>query len=102
MVLVAAQTTTFFEHQDQMGIPHDTVIQLQQDKRDSLTLMILPISTCSLQNISPITYDDWGGGGGGGGGVPDANPTAEAGAMIPTPPFVFGVKLQMRLSVCRM
>ena len=29
MVLTAAQTTTFFEHQDQMGIPNTTVFQLQ-------------------------------------------------------------------------
>ena len=28
MVLATAQTTTFFEHADQMGIPHTTVIQL--------------------------------------------------------------------------
>ena len=31
MVLTAAQTTMFFEHQEQMGIPHDTVVQLQQE-----------------------------------------------------------------------
>ena len=29
MVLTAAQTTTFFEHAEQMGIPHATVLQLQ-------------------------------------------------------------------------
>ena len=29
MVLTAAQTTMFFELQDQMGIPHATVVQLQ-------------------------------------------------------------------------
>ena len=28
MVLTVAQTTTFFEHADQMGIPHATVIPL--------------------------------------------------------------------------
>ena len=31
MVLTAAQTTNLFEHQEQMGIPHDTVVQLQQE-----------------------------------------------------------------------
>ena len=31
MVLTAAQTTTFFEHADQMGIPHATVLQLQSE-----------------------------------------------------------------------
>ena len=29
MVLTATQTTAFFEHADQMGIPHVTVVQLQ-------------------------------------------------------------------------
>ena len=28
MALTAAQTTTFFENDAQMGIPHDTIIQL--------------------------------------------------------------------------
>ena len=31
MVLTVAQTTTFFEHADQMGIPHTTVLQLQSE-----------------------------------------------------------------------
>ena len=31
MVLTAAQTTTFFKQQEQMGIPHNTVVQLQQE-----------------------------------------------------------------------
>ena len=31
MVLTAAQMTTFFEDDEQMGIPHTTVIQLQTE-----------------------------------------------------------------------
>ena len=31
MVLTVAQTTTFFEHAHQMGIPHATVLQLQSE-----------------------------------------------------------------------
>ena len=31
MVLAAAQTTTFFEHGEQMGIPNSTVLQLQSE-----------------------------------------------------------------------
>lgn len=34
-----------------------------------------------------------------GGYVADPNPNAAAGAMVPTPPFVFGAKSQMRLKV---
>ena len=31
MVLTATQTTTFFEHADQMGIPHVTMVELQSE-----------------------------------------------------------------------
>ena len=31
MVLTAAQTTAFFESPDQMGIPHTTMVQMQQE-----------------------------------------------------------------------
>ena len=31
MVLTAAQTTAFFENPDQMGIPHTTMVQMQQE-----------------------------------------------------------------------
>ena len=30
MVLTAAQTTAFFENPDQLGIPHETMVQIQQ------------------------------------------------------------------------
>ena len=29
MVLTVAQTTAFFENSDQMGIPHETMVQMQ-------------------------------------------------------------------------
>ena len=29
MVLTAAQTTAFFENPDQLGIPHDTMVQIK-------------------------------------------------------------------------
>ena len=36
MVLTTAQTTAFFENDDQMGIPHAMVIQLQQEGIDNV------------------------------------------------------------------
>ena len=36
MVLTAVQTTAFFENNDQMGIPHAMVIQLQQEGIDTI------------------------------------------------------------------
>ena len=32
MVLTAAQTTGFFENPDQMGIPHETMVQMQEER----------------------------------------------------------------------
>ena len=31
MVLTAAQTTAFFENPDQLGIPHETMVQIQRE-----------------------------------------------------------------------
>ena len=31
MVLTAAQTTAFFESPDQLGIPHETMVQIQRE-----------------------------------------------------------------------
>ena len=31
MVLTATQTTGFFENNDQMGIPHESMVQLQHE-----------------------------------------------------------------------
>ena len=31
MVLTAAQTTAFFENPDQLGIPHETMMQIQRE-----------------------------------------------------------------------
>ena len=31
MVLTAAQNTAFFENPDQMGIPHETMVQMQRE-----------------------------------------------------------------------
>ena len=36
MVLTAAQTAAFFESPDQMGIPHATMVQMQQERIQSI------------------------------------------------------------------
>ena len=41
MVLTAAQTTTFFEHADQAGIPHATVIQLHAEGIEAVVCFFL-------------------------------------------------------------
>ena len=91
MVLTAAQTTKFFEHAEQMGIPHATVMQLQSG---GITLVsdLADFDKNSLQHLADNLRCP-------GGHVPDPNPGAPAGSTIPTPPFVFGAKSQKCITV---
>ena len=91
MVLTAAQTTTFFEHANQMGIPHTTVLQLQSE---GITLVsdLVDFNKDSIQQLADKLRSP-------GGHVPDPNPGAPPGSTIPTPPFVFGAKSQRHISV---
>ena len=91
MVLTAAQTTTFFEHADQMGITNATMLQLQSE---GITLVsdLVDFNTTSLQQLADNLRCP-------GGHVPDPNPAAQPGSTIPTPPFVFGAKSQRHIAV---
>ena len=91
MVLTTAQMTTFFEHTDQMGIPHTTVVQLRAEGIQAVT-DLLDFDKDSLQQLADNLRRP-------GGHIPDPNPGAPAGATIPTPPFVFGAKSQKRITV---
>ena len=91
MVLTAAQTTTFFKHADQMGIPHVTVVQLQAKEITSIS-DLADFNKDSLQQLADNLRHP-------GGRVPDPNPTAQPGSTIPTPPFVFGAKSQRSIAV---
>ena len=91
MVLTAAQTTTFVEHPDQMGIPPATVLQLQSE---GITLVsdLADFAMTSLQQLVDNLRRP-------GGRVLDPNPAAQPGSTIPTPPFVFGAKSQRHIAV---
>ena len=91
MVLTAAQTTTFFEHTDQMGIPHATMLQLQSE---GITLVsdLADFNKDSLQQLADNLRRP-------GGHVPDPYPAAQPGSTIPTPPFVFGAASQRHIAV---
>ena len=91
MVLTAAQTTAFFEHADQMGIPHITVVQLQAEGITSVS-DLADFNKDSLQQLADNLRRP-------GGHVPDPNPAAQPGSTIPTPPFMFGAKSQRRIAV---
>ena len=91
MVLTAAQTTTFFEHADQMGIPHITIVQPQAKGITSVS-DLTDFNKDSLQQLADNLRRP-------GGHVPDPNPAAQPGSTIPTPPFVFGAKSQRQIAV---
>ena len=91
MVLTATQMTTFFEHADQMGIPHVTMVQLQAEGITSVS-DLADFNKDSLQQLADNLRRP-------GGRVPDPNPAAQPGSTIPTPPFVFGAKSQRRIAV---
>jgi hypothetical protein len=89
MPLTAAQTTSFFEQDEQMRIPHHTVIKLQQE---GITIVdeLIDFNKDTIEQIAVNLRRPAG-------RVPDPNPNAAPGATIPTPSFVFGAKSQKRL-----
>ena len=90
MVFTAAQRTAFFKNNDQMGIPHATVVQLQNEgitHPDDL----VDFDTDMIKQIADNLRRPAG-------RIPDPTPGAAAGATIPTPPFVFEAKSIMRLT----
>ena len=91
MVLTAAQTTAFFEHADQMGIPHVTVVQLQAEGITSVS-DLADFNKESLQQLADNLRQPSG-------RVPDPNPAAQPRSTIPTPPFVFSAKSQRHFAV---
>ena len=89
MVLIIAQTTVFFEHEVQMGITHDTVIQIQAEGITNMDDLI-DFNKDTLQQVADNLRRP-------GRRIPDPTSNAQPGALIPTPPFVFGAKSQKRL-----
>ena len=85
MVLMAAQTATFFENDAQMGIPHDTIIQLNVEGI-SVIADLTDFDKDSIEQLASNLHHP-------GHTVPDPNPEAP-GAIVLTPPFVFDVKSQ--------
>ena len=77
MVLTAAQTTAFFESPDQMGIPHATMVQMQQDGIQ-LVADLADFEKELLQQLADNLRKP-------GGRIADPDPNAPVGATIPTP-----------------
>ena len=88
-MLTATQITAFFEQPDQMGIPHETVVQLEDEGLLSLD-DLTEFDDNAIKEIAANLLRPTG-------RIPDPNPGAADGATIPQPPFVFGAKSQQRL-----
>ena len=91
MVLTTAQTTAFFESPDQIGIPHETIVQMQQEGIQSVA-DLADFEKDSLQQPTVNLRKP-------GGRMADPDPNAPLGASIPTPAFTYGAKSQKRLTV---
>lgn len=91
MPLTAGQTTAFFEAADQMGIPHETVLQLQ-DEGITAVADLVDFNKDTFEQIAANLHRPAG-------RIPDPTPGAAARATIPTPSFVFGAKSQKRLII---
>jgi len=93
MVLTAAQVTLFFEDAAHMAIPANTRAQLQQEG----IITVEDLSDFDVSELKQIAENLRKPAG----RIPD--PAAGAvggpplGATVPTPPFVFGAKNQLRL-----
>ena len=84
MVLTAAQTTAFLENPDQLGIPHETMVQIQ---REGIQMVadLADFEKQQLQQHADNLRKP-------GGRIPDPNPNTAPGATIPTPAFTYGAK----------
>ena len=91
MVLTAAQTTAFFENPDQLGIPHETMVQIQREGIQTVA-DLADFEKQELQQLADNLRKP-------GGRIPDPNPNAAPGATIPMPAFTYGAKSQKRLTV---
>jgi hypothetical protein len=91
MPLTAAQTTAFFQDAAQMGIPNETVVQLQAEGIDTVD-DLAEFDKDTIEQIAANLRRPAG-------RIPDPSPGAAAGATIATPPFPLGAKAQMRLIV---
>ena len=91
MVLTQLQTTAFFENPDQLGIPHETMVQIQREGIQAVA-DLADFEKQELQQLADNLRKP-------GGRIPDPNPNAAPGATIATPAFTFGAKSQKRLTV---
>ena len=74
MLLTAAQTTAYFKGPDQMGIPHATMVQMQQEGVQSVA-DLADFEKASLQQLADNLRKP-------GGRIADPHPNAPVGTTI--------------------
>ena len=89
MVVTANQTTPFFTEPGQMALPVNTRLAIAQEGLEDLDDLV-EFDGESLNQITKNLRSP-------GGRVPDPDPNADVGSMIPTPSVVFGAKSQLRI-----
>ena len=89
MIVTATQTTDFFTEPGYMDLPANTRLLISQEGLEDLDDLV-EFDEKSLNQITENLRLP-------GGRVPDPDPNASVGATIPTPYFVFGAKIQLRL-----
>ena len=94
MVLTVNQTIAFHDDNDQMSLPQATRLQLVNEGLEHVH-DLLEFNGESIKGISNNLRRP-------GGRIPNPYPNAAPGDMIPTPPFSFGAKSQMRLKAATM
>jgi hypothetical protein len=86
MVFMQAQTTSFFEDEDQMGIAADTRTELVNEGIEAVS-DLSDFDKDTLTQVADNLRRP-------GGRIPNPDPNAPAGSTIAQPPFVFGAKAQ--------
>ena len=83
--------TAFFESPDQLGIAHETMVQIQREGIQAVA-DLADFEKQELHQLADNLRKP-------GGRIPDPNPNAAPGATIPMPAFTYGAKSQKRLTV---
>ena len=91
MVLTNAQTTAFFTEATQTAIPTGTLARMEQEVIKTVD-DLGEFQKASLKQVVDNLRNP-------GGKIPNPDPNAAQGATIPTPPFTFGAKSLLRMTI---
>ena len=91
MVLINVQTTAFFTEATQMAIHAGTLVRMEQEGIEIVD-DLGEFQKASLKQVFDNLRNL-------GGRIPNPDPNAAQGATIPMPPFTFGAKSLLRMTI---